>query len=297
MMYMGMADVSGAYATFIARPLTATRTASSSSSRRTSAGRRARRAPRRTPRRFSRRTTSRRSRTSRIARWRTTSPAIAWGISFYDLLSATATSRTNSNSGPIPGVHEGGERSARGRGIHPHRQLCRGSGEDRSHARRERRIARAVGRRHDRHAAGAGRSECVPQVPTGNGTVACGNIMEAMKYEKRIETTYSGFGRFWIDGRGWGDLVTARRSSSRFLIRKCSRDRSRSICSAPGSAARPPKEFTDSDAADCRFSRACRPWCRWRWRGATRMRRSIRRRRRLRADMSSSASLTAVASG
>jgi hypothetical protein len=31
--------------------------------------------------------------------------------------------------------------------------------------------------------------------------------MEAMKYEKRIETTYTGFGRFWIDGRGWGDLI------------------------------------------------------------------------------------------
>lgn len=53
-----------------------------------------------------------------------------------------------------------------------------------------------------------GGASCVPQVPQGNGTVACGTIMEAMKYEKRIETTYTGFGRFWIDGRGWGDLIT-----------------------------------------------------------------------------------------
>ena len=52
-----------------------------------------------------------------------------------------------------------------------------------------------------------GGSQCVPQVPTGSGTVTCGNIMEAMKYEKRMETTYSGFGRFWIDSRGWGDLI------------------------------------------------------------------------------------------
>ncbi|HEV8498923.1 MAG TPA: hypothetical protein VGQ56_18730 [Gemmatimonadaceae bacterium] len=52
-----------------------------------------------------------------------------------------------------------------------------------------------------------GGSQCVPQVPQGNGTVACGNLMEAMKYEKRIETTYTGFGRFWIDSRGWGDLI------------------------------------------------------------------------------------------
>jgi hypothetical protein len=52
-----------------------------------------------------------------------------------------------------------------------------------------------------------GGASCVPQVPTGKGTVACGTIMEAMKYEKRIENTYAGFGRFWIDSRGWGDLV------------------------------------------------------------------------------------------
>ncbi len=52
-----------------------------------------------------------------------------------------------------------------------------------------------------------GGAECVPQVPQGNGTVACGNIMEAMKYEKRIETQYSAFGRWWTDGRGWGDLI------------------------------------------------------------------------------------------
>ena len=52
-----------------------------------------------------------------------------------------------------------------------------------------------------------GGASCVPQVPTGTGTVACGNLLEAMKYEKRIETMYSGFGRFWIDSRGWGDLV------------------------------------------------------------------------------------------
>lgn len=52
-----------------------------------------------------------------------------------------------------------------------------------------------------------GGSQCVPQVPQPNGTVACGNLMEAMKYEKRMETAYSGFGRFWIDSRGWGDLI------------------------------------------------------------------------------------------
>ena len=55
-----------------------------------------------------------------------------------------------------------------------------------------------------------GGAECVPRVPappTFTSTV-CGDIWEAMKYEKRMETAYSSFGRWWIDSRGWGDLVT-----------------------------------------------------------------------------------------
>ncbi len=51
-----------------------------------------------------------------------------------------------------------------------------------------------------------GGAQCVPQVPIG-GSVSCGNILEAMKYEKRMETAYSSFGRWWIDSRGWGDLI------------------------------------------------------------------------------------------
>jgi hypothetical protein len=31
--------------------------------------------------------------------------------------------------------------------------------------------------------------------------------MEAMKYEKRIETQYTSYGSWWISGRGWGDLI------------------------------------------------------------------------------------------
>jgi hypothetical protein len=58
----------------------------------------------------------------------------------------------------------------------------------------------------------AGGSQCVPRVPTqaaaqgsGSGTV-CGNMMEAMKYEKRIEEAYTHFAAWFIDMRGWGDL-------------------------------------------------------------------------------------------
>jgi hypothetical protein len=55
-----------------------------------------------------------------------------------------------------------------------------------------------------------GGAQCVPQVPQGPSfnTVACGTILEAMKYEKRMETALTSFGRWWIDSRGWGDLIT-----------------------------------------------------------------------------------------
>lgn len=55
-----------------------------------------------------------------------------------------------------------------------------------------------------------GGGDCVPRVPAppAFASATCGDIWEAMKYEKRIETAYSSFGRWWIDGRGWGDLIT-----------------------------------------------------------------------------------------
>jgi hypothetical protein len=31
--------------------------------------------------------------------------------------------------------------------------------------------------------------------------------MEALKWEKRMETAYSGFGQWFFDSRGWGDLI------------------------------------------------------------------------------------------
>jgi len=55
---------------------------------------------------------------------------------------------------------------------------------------------------------------CVPRVPVGprsttTGTPTatdCGNIMEAMKWEKRMETQWTFLGSWYLDGRGWGDL-------------------------------------------------------------------------------------------
>lgn len=50
---------------------------------------------------------------------------------------------------------------------------------------------------------------CVPRVPQPPDftTAACGNILEAMKWEKRMETAYTQLGAWFFDSRGWGDLA------------------------------------------------------------------------------------------
>lgn len=57
----------------------------------------------------------------------------------------------------------------------------------------------------------AGGTACVPRVPvppahTSTTTLVCGNIFEALKWEKRNETAFTGYGQFYFDNRGWGDL-------------------------------------------------------------------------------------------
>jgi hypothetical protein len=49
---------------------------------------------------------------------------------------------------------------------------------------------------------------CVPRVPQppSYNTAACGNIMEAMKWEKRLETEMTYMGAWFFDSRGWDDL-------------------------------------------------------------------------------------------
>ncbi len=48
---------------------------------------------------------------------------------------------------------------------------------------------------------------CIPKIPTGaQGPVVCGGLLEAIKYEKRMETVYTSFGAWYLDMRGWGDL-------------------------------------------------------------------------------------------
>jgi hypothetical protein len=49
-----------------------------------------------------------------------------------------------------------------------------------------------------------GGDRCVPRTSTG----ACGNLLEALKYEKRIELFHYGPFTEYMDDRGWGDLVS-----------------------------------------------------------------------------------------
>jgi hypothetical protein len=53
-----------------------------------------------------------------------------------------------------------------------------------------------------------GGANCVPKVPVGPSftTVACGNLWDALKYEKRIETAYTHYAPWFLDGRGWQEL-------------------------------------------------------------------------------------------
>jgi hypothetical protein len=50
---------------------------------------------------------------------------------------------------------------------------------------------------------------CVPKVPDAaqnyRGT-RCGNIWDALKWEYRMETAYTGYGNWFFPARGWGDL-------------------------------------------------------------------------------------------
>ena len=48
-----------------------------------------------------------------------------------------------------------------------------------------------------------GGDRCVPQ----NADGTCGDLFEAMQYEKRLEVFMYGMGTEYFDDRGWGDLV------------------------------------------------------------------------------------------
>ena len=54
-----------------------------------------------------------------------------------------------------------------------------------------------------------GGASCVPRVPSPPNftSTSCGTLLEAMKWEKRMELAYNRMGAWFFDARGWGDLV------------------------------------------------------------------------------------------
>jgi hypothetical protein len=49
---------------------------------------------------------------------------------------------------------------------------------------------------------GTSGADCVPKLPNGQ----CGSLLEALKYEKRVMTANTIFGGWYFDSRRWGDL-------------------------------------------------------------------------------------------
>ena len=57
-----------------------------------------------------------------------------------------------------------------------------------------------------------GSTDCVPKravnvTAEGGGTVTCGTLWDALKWEKRMETAYGHFAAWYFDSRRWGDLA------------------------------------------------------------------------------------------
>lgn len=50
-----------------------------------------------------------------------------------------------------------------------------------------------------------GGQDCVPKKPVGS-TLSCGDMWEALKWEKRVETQFTAFANWFLEHRGWGDL-------------------------------------------------------------------------------------------
>jgi hypothetical protein len=54
-----------------------------------------------------------------------------------------------------------------------------------------------------------GGAGCVPRVPdvaTSFQSTKCGNVWDALKWEYRLETAFTGYGNWYFASRGWGDL-------------------------------------------------------------------------------------------
>ncbi|HXT16029.1 MAG TPA: hypothetical protein VN706_10405 [Gemmatimonadaceae bacterium] len=205
MMYLGMADTSGAYASFIATPIT-TRDGSKlivqTPDKRWPAG-----ADRKTQQGNSSASPANASTKPYIGNRTLADPSGAgWGISNYDYYRYKYI-RNNSQTGLYPELMKAEIDLLAAEGYIRKGDIASAAAKI-DLTRVPNGLEKLSGVVTSATQAVPGGSHCVPEVPSPDGTVSCGNIMEAMKYEKRIETAFSSFGRWWQDSRGWGDLIT-----------------------------------------------------------------------------------------
>lgn len=71
------------------------------------------------------------------------------------------------------------------------------------------RVANGLPAFTDANGVAPGGQGCVPRMPPTAPVIGgqCGSLLEALKYEKRMETQLVGYMQWFIDSRGWGDLV------------------------------------------------------------------------------------------
>jgi hypothetical protein len=202
MMYFGMADTSGAYANFIATPM-ATRSGwflVKTPDKRWPSGetRAAQQKASTTPSGFT-------SKPYINNRTLAEVPGDGWGVSFYDFFRLKYIRLAN-QTGPYPEFSKAENDLLAAEAYIRTGDLTKASAKI-DLTRVPNGLPALSGKIASATDAVPGGNACVPEVPSPGGTVSCGTIMEAMKYEKRMETAYTSFGRWWIDGRGWGDLI------------------------------------------------------------------------------------------
>jgi len=137
-------------------------------------------------------------------------PGEAWGLSFYDFVRFRAY-RQQASIGPWIWMSQAENDMLRAEGL----MALNRAPEAVSLINRTRMInglaAFPAGSTRETRApaqTGGSAASCVPRTPTGpGGALECGSLYEAMKWEKRMETLFTGYAQWFTDSRGWGDLT------------------------------------------------------------------------------------------
>ena len=135
-------------------------------------------------------------------------PAEPWGWSFYDFF-RTIYIRRASSTGVFPEFMKPEIDLLAAEGYYRTGDIAKAAAKiDLSRTSRGE-LPKLAGVVTNKTMAVPGGQACVPRVPAAPSftSTVCGNLWEALKWEKRMETAFTGYGQWWFDSRGWGDLV------------------------------------------------------------------------------------------